>query len=171
MTGLSVDLLQTDFALLIRACCGKTSGDAVDQFREAWLEFLRADLTPFTSSMVEIRTVLDTAWPEYRDKFAAAHNSGFDYVLYFQAIAYAHLSHLRKDQGIQKLLAALPPSEILQGVGHTCCVLVFVTLLKIEDGCGAYLLDLSFDLASEGTDTHGCVRDLEQAFRQAGWLR
>jgi hypothetical protein len=170
MTGQPGGSAHTDFALVIRACCGNAPDSQIQEFRATWHEFLRADLSQFTSSAAEMRSASEAAWPEYRSKLSAAYNSEFDYALYFRAVAYAHLSHLKNDKGMQKLFAKIPPRGLFQSVDHDCYVLVFVTLLKMDHECAGYLLDLSFDLVSLAADRMGCLQGLLNLFREKGWL-
>jgi hypothetical protein len=168
MANQTTDDLQ--LSVLIPKCCGTATDRPLDEFREAWFEFLRSDLTQFTPNAVEIRSVADAAWPEYRKKFNADYNEAFDYTLYFRAVAYAHLSRLRQDRGMQKLLATIPARGLFRSVNYDCHILVYVALLRLKDCCAGYLLDLSFDLTSRELDPKSCLDNLKDNFVQKGWF-
>jgi len=157
-----------EFWVLIRSCCEDSSDEHFQKFWLAWREFLNADLTQFISDAHVLDEVCWAAKAEYHREFRAGYRAHFDYGLHFRAIAYSHLSHMQKDRGIQSLLEELSREMVLESVDHDRCVLMFAVILRITNGCAAYLLDVCFELAHLARDEQDCVQRLREALNHVG---
>jgi hypothetical protein len=152
-----------DFAQLIANCCADPSDEQFKEFRVGWREFLNGDLTQFVSDAQVMDGVCDAAEGEYRRRFLAGYRPHFDYGLYFRAVAYSHLSHMRGDRGVQNLLGRVSGVKLVENVGHDLCIVIFLSILAIKDGCAAFLLDVCFELNQLALDRRDCVRGLREA--------
>lgn len=171
MWSRSKDPEPTDLRGEIRKCWKDRSDQQFKTFCLNWRRFMSADLAQFTRNAALVDKVCESSHAEYRDEFSEPYDGEFDYALYFRAIAYSHFSHTMKDRGLMTLLhvsdasTPLGPCSSDSDVSHEICVIVFASLLSLDDGCAGYLLDVCFELA-DASGRNACFAKLKTRLGQ-----